>query len=202
MSTACSELCITFDPFDEGTFLFPPEKYPDAAAYLQFWNTTPISDGILANICAARAELMRKRSVAAGVAWGRWYDGVNEAELHHKNPSREAIADAARAVAYDAYMVEWWGDIPHKIAATAARRIVRAGQMYWYQNSIYEEDRVDVLKTTIRLSDSDLTPEEVCARYQLNEIRTSFCETTVTVAERLEDVRLELQHIRGQLPRQ
>jgi hypothetical protein len=188
---------MTFDSFAEGTFLFPPEKYPDAAAYLQFWNTVPISDGILANISAARAELLRKRSIATGVSWGHIYDAKNTLELHHKNPRREAIADAARAVAYEAHMTEWWGDKPKEIYPQVARRIVRAGQMFWYQYSLDEEDRMEVLTTTVRFGGKDLTLEQACDRYNLGEIRTSFREPAVTAADLLDDVRVEIQRLQG-----
>ncbi|TFD72140.1 hypothetical protein [Cryobacterium sp. Hb1] len=186
---------MTFDSFAEGTFLFPPEEYPDAAAYLQFWNTVPISDGVLANISAARAELLRKRSIATGVSWGQTYDAKNALELHHKNPRREAIADAARAVAYEAHMTEWWGDTPKEIDPSFARRVARTGQMYWYRTCLSEEDQLEVEKTTVYMGGKDLTLGRACGRYLLNEIRASFREPATTMAELLDDVRVEIQRL-------
>lgn len=181
----------------EGTFLFPPSGYSDANVYVKFWSDVPITDGVLSNITVGYAEFIRKESIAAGVRWGIQYDRENDKELHSKNPAREAAADIARQAAYDVFIDNWHETRPRRIRADYARAIARAGQLYYYSAALSNDDQDKVLGSTIALGSRQMTVNEIEDTFQLREIRPHFQDPEVTSSERLEDLRVEMQRLRG-----
>jgi hypothetical protein len=181
---------------DEGTFLFPPAKYESMASYVRFWTNVPISDGVLSNIILGYADLVRQQANSVSVQWGHRYDAMNEKELHHSNATRKADAKAARDVAYNAHMAEFYKAHPVRIKADWARAVARAGQAAFFAGALSDADVEEIAAATVTVGDHEMSIRDVAITYQLSSIRESFQDPEVTAAERLEDLRIELRQMR------
>lgn len=181
---------------DEGTFLFPPARYDSMASYANFWANVPISDGVLSNIILGYADLVRQQASSESVRWGHRYDAVNEKELHHSSEARKSAAKAAREVAYNAHMADFYRAHPVRIKADFARAVARAGQAAYFATALTAEETEEVRLSTVTVGDTEMSLREVTALYQLGEIRENFQDPEVTAAERLEDLRVELRQMR------
>ena len=186
---------VKLTPRDDGTFLFPPTSYKDEADYVSFWSNVPISDGVLSNITAGYAELIRKQLNAEKVPWGHRYDHEHAKDLHEGTEQQKDAARYRRSVEYEKFRLEWHKTYPERIKANSARAIARAGQIYYFATALSEEDRAVVRSSTLAVGDVDLTITEVVDRYQLRKLRPNFQDPEVTAAERLEDLRQELQRM-------
>ena len=188
-----SEPEVRLEPKEEGTFLFPPTRYRDAQDYAQFWTTVPISDGVLANITAGYADMVRRQLTSDGITWGHRYDAAHEKDLHSGSEASIAAARRAREKAYEEWVEEWHLTKPRRIRAGSARTIARAGQLYYYTAGLSEEDKELIHSSTLFVEGNDWTVEQVEATFQLRNIREHFQDPEVTAAERLEDLRQELR---------
>lgn len=194
-TTTQSEPEMRFESSDEGTFLFPPASYASVVAYANFWARVPISDGVLSNITAGYADLIRRQKIAESTVWGQRYDDAHDQELHHGTDSARAAARDRRSKAYDDYMQKWHETYPEKIKAGSARSVARAAQAYFYSGVLVEAEREEIYSATILLSANQVTIADVADLYQLHRIRDFFQDPDVTAAERLEDIRVELRNM-------
>lgn len=187
---------VKLDQNDVGTFLYPPSSYSDLTSYVNFWATVEISDGILGNLTAAYADLIRKQNVAAAADFIAKYDR-NHPEIRSANEKKREIAIDERGTAYARHTNDFEDSQPQVINPTVARSIARAGQMYYYSSILTEEEDRQLRKATMRIGSSDRTVEEICIRYHLKDLRAYFQEPSVTASERLEDIRTELRRIQN-----
>jgi hypothetical protein len=188
---------VRLEPRDDGTFLFPPASYTDVAAYVNFWITVPISDSVLTNITKGYADLIRRQGVVVGSAWAQPYDYAHKNESTSSKDAVRAAANRARIAAHQVVMDEWFETHPERIKAGAARSIARAGQLFYYSSALSDEDKVEVKKSTMMVGDKELTIAEIESLYQLREIREHFQDLDANAADRLEDIRIELQRLQG-----
>ncbi|MCU1585484.1 MAG: hypothetical protein JWM49_2040 [Microbacteriaceae bacterium] len=128
------------EPLDQGTFLFPPATYTGIADYVNFWTTVPISDGVLANITAGYAEMIRLQLIAASVTWGHKYDAEHHKELHTGSDEKKIEVRKKRDGAHMVFVEEWHESHPRRIKPNIARSIARAGQLYFFHTSLSDED--------------------------------------------------------------
>jgi hypothetical protein len=192
-----SEPEVRLVPRDDGTFLFPPASYADLASYADFWTRVPISDGVLSNITAGYADLIRRQGTFVGVEWGQRYDAQHKIELSQGSEKSRDAALLVRTEGHTAMMAEWHATHPERIKAGTARSIARAGQLVFFRSALKSSDQAELLESTITVGDEELTIAEVAARYQLSAIREYFQDPDVTTAERLEDLRVELRRMQG-----
>jgi hypothetical protein len=189
-------------PASEGTFLFPPASYESVAQYTDFWANAPISDGVLSNITAGYADLIRRQANLLSVDWGHKYDAEHSRELHHGS---KASMDAARKHREDAYLdhlAGWYISHPPKVKAGTARTVARAAQTVYFSSAFSDpNDRAEIQSSTMDLAGEILSVRDIVARYQMDKLRDYFQDPDVTTAERLEDLRIELQRMVASQPR-
>ena len=189
---------MNLTPCDNGTFLFPPSNYKNTTEYVDFWCSVPISDGVLGNITAGYADLVRRQLNAEKVPWGHRYDYQHSKDLTSGTEQQKDAARYRRSVDYEKFKIGWYKTYPEGIRAGAARSIARAGQMCHFASGWNADDAAVIRASTLRIHSEDLTVEGIVGRYQLDKIRAYFQDPRVTAAERLEDVRQELQRIQQQ----
>ena len=192
-----SEPEVRLMPREDGTFLFPPTTYEDASDFANFWMSVPISDGVLSNITAGYADLIRRLKDVEDVQWSQKYDTEHRKELLNGSDTAKAAARAKRSTAYDAFIAEWHESHPPRIKAGTARTIARAGQLYYFANALSDEDRDTIYSSTMTLGDKQMSVDDIMTRYQTYNIREYFQDPEVTAAERLEDLRQELRRMQG-----
>lgn len=192
-----SEPEVRLMPREDGTFLFPPTTYEDAADYANFWTNVPISDGVLSNITSGYADLIRRQKDFVDVQWAQEYDANHRKELLNGSDSGKAAARAKRATAYDTFIAGWHEDYPARIKAGTARTIARAGQLYYFATALSDVDRDTIYASTMQLGDREISVDDLTTRYQTSRIREYFQDPEVTAAERLEDLRQELRRMQG-----
>jgi hypothetical protein len=188
-------------PTNDGSFLFPPVSYGtpgepnDVKSYVEFWTTSPISDGVLTNISGGYADLVRRQKAVDSLEWGRFYDAQNHKALTSGSDASKATALAARADSYEKFFASWHETRPEKIKAGTARSIARAGQLRYYSAALSEADRDVIYQSTMLIGEDELTVHQITDRYRLSELRDFFQDPEATAAERLEDLRQELRRM-------
>ena len=183
-------------PEAEGTFLFPPASYTGTDQFLTFWGNVQITDGVLSNITAGYAELIRRQANLISVDWGHKYDAVHKNDLHHGSKASQDEAAVTREKAYVSHLAEWYKTHPMKIKAGTARPVARAMQMFYYSSAFKDQsDMVEVQSATVEVLGEVLTTRQVTDVYQGGSLRDYFQDPSVTTAERMEDLRIELQRM-------
>jgi hypothetical protein len=183
---------VRLESNDVGTFLFPPSSYSDVSEYLSFWGNVDISDGVLANITAGYADLVRRQTNLLSVDWGHKYDRENEHALRQGSPESREAARESRDAAHIEMQSEWYVTHPPRIKATWARNIARAGQISYFRTALDEARWDDIVGSTIMVGTEEITVRDANERYQLGQIREYFVDPEVSAAERLEQLRQDL----------
>ena len=190
---------VHLTPNEDGTFLFPPTQYgstpgkSELGAYVTFWTSAPISDGVLTNITSGYADLVRRQKIVEGHAWAARYDVAHRSALTTGSAASQNAAQVERDRAYEEFFANWHVTNPAKIRAASARSIARAGQLSFFATALSDEDGKQVDDSTLNINGVDMTVSQIVEQYRLGELRDYFQDPDATAAERLEDLRQELR---------
>lgn len=187
------EADIRLDLSDEeynqtGTFLYPP-KARSAEQHLAFWESCPVADAVLDNICLGYEEWRANWRATKMNEMLAQYDHKNRVDpVKLQFGTLPAHVAASRNAAIAQLDEELDGVRPRRIDALNAKAVARAGQMWWYAPDLDEADRATVMAYPIEMRNSVQTVEELAYKYQVMNLRDSFEDPQRTMLRRLKQL--------------
>lgn len=174
-----------------GSFLYPPERFESTEAYLEFFETAPISDQVLSNATHAYSR-WRKNAILAH---------VHQRHLEYGNAEGGVAQTMARKFgtagldsAYQAMRPQWVAEAEQMYPVTAlprsqARAVLRAHQITVQRGMLPEDEEDRALSHLIQYKDQQVRCDYLYDLYSTAEwARDALTESDYAQAEAMNRV--------------
>ena len=149
-----------------GSFLYPPDRFPSYEEYIEFWESSPISDRVLSNASHAyRTWLQGAEDAYVRANWHRFEEGNAKTDrmLHKK---LGADAQTVNVESRQSLIDEFREKYPSEVSPRHMRQVLRAYSVASYWASIEDPSgRGLAQRYTTEIDGQALTLDEIAQRY-------------------------------------
>ena len=163
-----------------GSFLYPPDRFPSYTEYVEFWETAPISDRVLSNASHAyRAWLQGAEDAYVRANWHRFEEGNAKTE-RMLTKKLGADAQTLNVESRQKLIEEFRHQYPAEISPRHMRQVLRAYSVASYWASIEDPSGRDLaLRYTAQIDGRSLTLGDIAQRFSPD----SWAERALTEAD-------------------